>query len=82
MSNMKVVELYDTNFRDVVTTLRGIADDIEADKYGPVGCVALVLLGNTLEVFGMGPDSEAPSVGMMLNAGAMKLTKAFLDHGA
>ena len=81
MSNMKVVELYDTNFRDVVTTLRGIADDIENDKYGPVGCVALVLLGNTLEVFGMGPDSEAPSVGMMLNAGAMKLTKAFLDHG-
>ena len=82
MADMKVVELYDTNFRDVVTTLRGIADDIEADKFGPVGCVALVLLGDTLEVFGMGPDSEAPSVGMMLNAGALKLTKAFLDHGA
>lgn len=82
MDDMKVVELYNSNFRDVVATLRGIADAIEDNKYGPVGCAALVLLGDTLEVFGMGPDSEAPSVGMLLNAGVMKLTKPFLDHGA
>lgn len=76
-----VKTLYESNFRDVPATLRHIADEIEADKYGTVGIVGLVLLGDTLEVFGIGPDSEAPSIAQILNAGAMKLTMPILNHG-
>ena len=76
-----VKTLYESNFRDVPATLRRIADEIEAGSYGEVGCAGLVLLGDSLEVFGMGPDSEAPSVALVLNAGAMKLTMPVLHHG-
>lgn len=76
-----VKTLYESNFRDVPATLRRIADEIEAGSYGDVGCAGLVLLGGSLEVFGMGPDSEAPSVALVLNAGAMKLTMPVLHHG-
>lgn len=76
-----VKTLYDSNFRDVPATLRHIADQIEAGKYGTVGSVGLVLLGDTLEVFGIGPDSEAPSTALILNAGALKLTMPIVHHG-
>lgn len=73
--------IYETNYRDVPATLREIANQIEAGKYGAVGSVGLVLLGDTLEVFGIGPDSEAPSTALILNAGAMKLTMPIINHG-
>ena len=76
-----VKTLYESNFRDVPATLRHIADEIEAGAYGEVGIVGLVLLGDTLEVFGIGPDSEAPSIAQILNAGALKLTMPILNHG-
>jgi len=77
-----VKTLYESNFRDVPATLRRIADEMEAGGYGEVSCAGLVLLGDSLEVFGMGPDSEAPSVALVLNAGVMKLTMPVLHHGA
>lgn len=76
-----VVSLYDSNSRDPVATLRRLADDIEAGVYGDVGCVGVVVLGDRLNVFGMGPDSEAPSVGMLLHAGFMELSRALQEHG-
>ena len=76
-----VVSLYDSNSRDPVATLRRLADDIEAGVYGDVGCVGVVVLGDRLNVFGMGPDSEAPSVGMVLHAGFMDLSRAMQEHG-
>lgn len=76
-----VKTIYESNFRDVPATLRRIADEIEAGNYGEVSCVGLVLLGDSLEVFGIGPDSEAPSIALVLNAGAMKLTMPVLHHG-
>jgi hypothetical protein len=81
MPDLKVVTLQESNYRDPVATLRRIADDIEAGEYGPVGCAAVALLGNSMEVFGMGPDSEAPSVALLLHAGFMRLSRSIEEHG-
>lgn len=78
---MNVVSLYETNFRNVPDTLRELADDIEASKFGAVGCCAVALLGDTLQVFGMGPDSDSTSVACVLSAGANKLLRAIENHG-
>lgn len=77
----EVVTLYESNFRHPVATLRKIADDIEAGRYGEVGCIGVVLLGDTMEVFGAGTDSEAPSVGLLLHAGFLRMSKAIEEHG-
>jgi hypothetical protein len=76
-----IVTLHASNFRDPVATLRAIADEIEGGKYGDVGCVGVVVMGDTLEVFGMGEDSEAPSVAMVLHGGFMRLARAIEEHG-
>jgi hypothetical protein len=81
MADLKVVELYPSNYRDPVATLRLIADDIEAGKYGDVGSVGLVLLGDTMEVFGIGQDAEAPSIALLLHAGFMRLSRSLEEHG-
>lgn len=78
---LNVVPLYDSNHRDPAATLRKIADEIEAGEYGEVGSVAVVLLGDTMEVFGMGTDAEGPSIGMLLHAGFMRISKAIEEHG-
>lgn len=77
----EVTQLYDSNYRDAATTLRNIAAEIEAGQYGQVGCVAVAMLGDRLEVFAAGPDSDAPSAGMVLHAGFMKLSQALVEHG-
>ena len=81
MSDDNIVSLYPTNFRDVPATLRNIANEIESGKYGEVGSCAVTLLGNTFEVFGMGADAEGPSIGILLNAGVLRITKAIEGHG-
>lgn len=81
MALAEVVTLYETNARDPVATLRRIADEIEAGEFGAVGAVGLVLLGDTMEVFGMGEDFEAPSIALLLHAGFMRLSKAVEEHG-
>ena len=81
MANLNVVTLHESNFRDPVATLRKIADDIEGGVHGEVGSVGVVILGNTMEVFGFGEDSEAPSIALLLHAGFMRLSKAIEEHG-
>lgn len=78
---VEAVPLFPSNFRDPVATLRKLADDIEAGVYGPVGCVGAVVLADQMHVFGMGPDSEAPSVALLLHAGFMDMSRALADHG-
>ena len=78
----KVVTLYETNFRDPAATLRHIADEIDAGKYGAVGTLGVVLLGDTCEVFGAGPDSEPCSTALLLQAGAHRMIAAIANHGA
>lgn len=77
----QVVTLHESNFRDPVATLRNVADDIEAGIFGDVGSVAVVVLGDTMEVFGMGQDSEAPSIALLLHAGFMRLSRSVEQHG-
>lgn len=77
----EVVTLYDSNMRDPVATLRKIADQIERKEYGEVGCLAVVLLGDTMEVFGAGSDSEGPSVAVLLHAGFSRISNAIETHG-
>lgn len=78
----EVHTLYNSNSRDPVATLRKIADQIEAGDYGEVGAVGLVLLGNRMEVFGMGSDCEAPSIALLLHAGFSRMSDAIKDHGS
>ena len=40
-----------------------------------------MLLGDTMEVFGAGEDSEGPSVGILLHAGFTRISNAIESHG-
>lgn len=63
------------------TMLRKLADDIDAGRYGEVGCVAVAMLADRLEVFAGGLDSDGPSAANVLHAGFLKLNMQLLDHG-
>lgn len=76
-----VVTLFDSNFRDAPATLRKIAERIEEGRYGDVGCAAIVLMGDTTEVFGCGADAELADIMLLLNAGALRLTRIIEEHG-
>lgn len=78
----ELVTLYPSNFRDPVATLRAVADEIEAGKYGRVEGVGMVLLGDTLEVFGIGERSEVPFVVALFNAGIVRLVTPMAERGA
>ena len=81
MSESNVVSLYQSNFRDVAATLREIATRVEAGEFGEVGAAGIVLLGDKMEVFGLGEDSDAPSIGLLLHAGFMRLSRSLEEHG-
>lgn len=74
-------ELYPSNFRDPVATLREIADEIESGKVGPVGSIAVVVFGNTLEVYRAGVDAEVGTTVLLLEAGILRLARAIEEHG-
>lgn len=78
---LKVVQLHESNFRDPVAALRTLADEIERGDFGAVAHVGVVVLGDTLEVFSMGIDSDVPSTGMLLHAGFMRLSSMIANHG-
>lgn len=77
----EVVTLHESNYRQPAATLRKIADSIDAGIYGEVTEIGIVLLGDTMEVFGAGPGSEACSIGLLLHSGFMRLSKAVEEHG-
>lgn len=77
----KLVELYTTNSRDAVATLRKIADRIEAGDFGEVDSVAVCLLGDTFEVFGMGDSATGEQIALMLQAGVARFATAIESHG-
>lgn len=77
----EVVTLYESNFREPVATLRKIADDIEAGVYGEVGAIGVALLGDTMECFGAGIDSEAPGIALLFHAAFSRLSNAIEQHG-
>lgn len=79
--HLKLVELNDSNFRDPVTELRRLADLIESGEYGAIDSAALVIMGDTVEVFRMGIDAEPCSIGMLLHAGCIRMAMAIEAHG-
>lgn len=78
---LRVVPAYDSNFRMIPQTLRKLASQIENNEIPNVAEAALVLLGDTLEVYGLGPENDGPSTGMLLAAGQLRITRALEEHG-
>jgi len=81
MPELKVVPLYESNYRDAVATLRKLADDIENGVYGTVQDIAVVTYGDTLEVFGMGEKTDGGTTVLLLAAGQMRLVSAVERQG-
>lgn len=81
MALAEVVSLHDSNFRDPAATLRKIADDIERGEFGAVGSIGIVILGDQLTVCRAGEDADPCSIGMLLHAGFMKMSKGIAEHG-
>lgn len=77
--DLNVVPVFE--YRTAVTALRNIADAIEAGEYGEVGSIGIVLMGDTVEVFGAGMDSGGPAIATLLNAGALRLVMEVANHG-
>lgn len=77
---MKVVTIHESNYRQAAPTLRIIADEIEAGDYGAVGCVAIAVMGEKLDVFGAGPESDASTVHLVFHAAAIKMAGALLTE--
>lgn len=73
----QIVRIYDSNQRDVVATLRKIADNIEAGSYGDVLEAALVLNGGSVEVFGLG-ECDVGATNLLLDAAKLKFSMAVL----
>lgn len=78
---LNVVEFRSHTVREVVPTLKKIIEEIEAGKFGEIGALGVVLMGDEVEVFGMGPDSEGPAIAILLHAGFMQLSNAITNHG-
>lgn len=73
----EIVKLYESNCRDIVSTLRGIADSIEGGDYGDVLEAALILNGTSIEVFGLG-DCDVGATNLLLDAAKLKFSLAVL----
>lgn len=79
--DLKIVELYPSNYRDPVAGLRAIADEIEQGVFGGVSNVAVVVLGDEMHVHGLGAESDAPAIALLLHAGFMRLSRAVEEAG-
>lgn len=74
--HLQVVPLREFNLRDIPNMLRQTADAIEAGSYGDVNEAALVLMGDTLEVFGWGRVQDGTSTATLLAAGNLRLVRS------
>lgn len=77
----EIITIYESNFRQPAATLRMIADEIEAGKFGEVGSLGVVLLGDTMEIFGSGTDCEAPSIALLFSAATLRFARTVEEHG-
>ena len=76
---LKVVELHQSNYRDIVATLRVIAQQIEDGQYGEVQDCALVLQGAELSIFHTG-GGDAGTAHLLFAVGQRRLENAIMDH--
>ena len=77
MSIAEVKVLYPSNYRDVVATLRYIADEVEKGSYGEVSLGGLVLMADQCQVFGMGRDDMGGNPRPRRNQGRKTRRKGF-----
>lgn len=75
---MKVVQLYDSNARDVPATLRKIAAGIEDD---PVSSCVVVTFGRDLKVYGLGDKGDSGTAMLLLQAAIQRLAGAVEREG-
>lgn len=72
----------DTGLFNVPETLRNIADQIEAGKYGEITNCAVVMDAAVIETFFMGPGEVWPTMHYLLTVGAQKLVMDKLNESA
>lgn len=68
-----IAEIKPPDYRNVVTGLRNLADDIEAGRYGAVETLVVALCGDTYETFGMGSRSDLAACAYLFGMGSTKL---------
>lgn len=73
----EVVTLYDNNFRDVVGTLRVIADAIEQGNYGEVSDFCLVMKGDSLDIFHSG-EGDIGTASLLLNSALYRFSRSIV----
>ena len=78
---LSVVNFPVPDYRDPVKALRNLADEIEAGEFGDVGSCGVVVFGNTMEVFGSGPDSDGPTIALLFAAAAQRFAREIEQHG-
>lgn len=77
--DLKVVEINPRAYRDPVTALRGLADDIESGMFPNVRTVGVVMLSEgSTEVFGMGPVSDAATLAVAHSVAARHLSEVVI----
>lgn len=77
----KVVKLFEVPFDDVAAKLRKLADRIEAEEFGGVTTCAVLVMGDTLEIFGLGEDGAMPTIVTLCMAAVQKVCNPIAYHG-
>lgn len=75
----KIVEL--PSLANIPKTLRTIADEIDAGKFGDVEAGVLTIAGDKLEIFGLGPRADAPMACYLLTSAQVKMTLGLVNAG-
>lgn len=78
--DLKVIQLRNTNLRDIAALLRKTADDIDSGAYAVVNQGVLVLKGDEFHVFGFG-DVTASDAHFLLGVGQYQLQGAAFHGG-
>ena len=66
----EVTTLYPSNYREIVPTLRVLADEIERGDHGKVsGGVVILSLPDEVTVFGMGEESSQAETVLLMTQG-------------
>jgi hypothetical protein len=81
MTDLKVVTIHESNFRDPVATLRVIAKEIEDGTYSKVETVGIVMMSEQgLTVFGLGPYSDASHISLLMQAAINRFARAIEEY--
>ncbi len=79
MTTLKLVQPEKPEYFDAARALRNIADEIENGAYGDVQSCGVVVLGDTLEVFGAGENSGGPMINLLFSAAVARFARDLED---